>query len=77
MNDMNANPARVGPASAQWIIDGPMGFFGSGKCSTGFLHKDAFYARIEAYRAHGKTVTVYEDHAPVFAVVAPRQEVAA
>lgn len=77
MNDMNANPAMVGPASAQWVIDAPLGFFGRGKTSMGFAFKECFYAYIEALRAHGKTVTVYEDHAPVFAVVAPRQEVAA
>ena len=77
MNDMNANPTMVGPASAQFIVDGPMGMFGRGKCSMGFAYAESFYAYIEAVRALGRTVTVHENHVPVFAVIEPRQEVAA
>ncbi len=60
----------------QYIVDGPMGMFGPGKSSKGFVHKESFYAYIEAVRAMGRTVTVHADHAPVFAVIEPRQEVA-
>lgn len=54
-----------------YVIDGPANFFGRGDSSCSFPNRDAFYARVQAYRDLGRTVTVHEEHAPVFAVVEP------
>ena len=64
-------------ADRPYIVDGPMGMFGRGVSSKGFVFAESFYAYVDAVRELGRIVTVYEDHAPVFAVIAPRAEVAA
>lgn len=56
-----------------YVVDAPKGFFGRGESSRSFPNKDAFYAYVQALIDLGKTVTVHEDHAPVFAVVQPRK----
>lgn len=52
-----------------YVVDGPMGMFGKGQSSKSFANGEAFYAYVAALRKLGRTVTVHEDHAPVFAVV--------
>lgn len=54
-----------------YVIDGPANFFGRGDSSCSFPSREAFYARVKAYRDLGRTVTVHENHTPVFAVVEP------
>ena len=56
-----------------YVVDGPMGMFGKGQSSKSFANGEAFYAYVDALRKLGRTVTVHEDHAPVFAVVEPLQ----
>ncbi len=58
-----------------FVIDGPANFFGAGRSSLGCYTREGFDGMVKAYRALGKTVHVYENHYPVFAVIEPLKRV--